>query len=306
MSDRIGELLEIARANGLALDPASARLDESGADFRAVHGVDGRGVAWIARFPRRADVAQRAQRERGALERVRGRIPVEVPRWEVFSPEVIAYPRLSGHPAAVVDVEAGGYVWRFDETHPPEPFLDSLAAALAALHSISAQEAAAAGLPVRTPAEVRQAHAARMERARGILRVPDSVWRRWQAWIGDDGCWPDFSVPIHGDLHPAHVLVDDDHHVTGLLDWTEMQVADPAADFAVQHATMGRTVIEELLARYAAAGGRVWPRMADHVAETWSAYPAVIAEFAEMTGEDGPRQLAQMLVDLDARALEGA
>ena len=32
-------------------------------------------------------------------------IPAGVPRWEVFTPELIAYRRLAGHPAAVVDAD---------------------------------------------------------------------------------------------------------------------------------------------------------------------------------------------------------
>jgi macrolide phosphotransferase len=305
MAEHIDALLATARAHGLDLAREQARVDESGADYTVAHAVDGDGVPWIVRVPRRPDVAERAGIEHRALEMVRMRIPAGVPRWEVFSPELIAYRRLAGHPAAVVDAEAGGYVWRFDETHPPTAFLDSLAAVLAALHGVEPAEALAAGLPVRTPADVRQEHAARMERARDVLQVPDSVWRRWQAWLADVDCWPEWSTLIHGDLHPAHILVDDAHRVTGLLDWTEARVADPAADFAVQYATLGRAALDALVERYGRAGGRVWPRMADHVVETWSAYPAVIAQFALLTGDDGPRQLGQYLVDANATELAG-
>lgn len=307
MTERMQEILATAREHGLRLVAGESRLDASGADFLAVHAVDEEGVPWIVRVPRRPDAAERMAAEERALRLVRGRLPVAVPEWEVFSPGMVAYRRLAGHPAAVVDPEAGGYVWRFDERRPPGAFLDTLAGALAALHGIEPEAARAAGLPVRGPDEVRQGHAARMERAREVLRVPEAVWRRWQRWLADDdGCWPEHSAPIHCDLHPAHILVDEGSRVTGLLDWTEAQVADPAADFALQYATMGRAVLAELLDRYRAAGGRVWPRMAEHVAEVWSAYPAVIAEFALLSGEEAPLQLGQLLVDASARELAGA
>jgi macrolide phosphotransferase len=93
--------------------------------------------------------------------------------------------------------------------------------------------------------------------------------------------------------------------VTGLLDWTEAHVGDPATDFALLFATLGRESLGTLLERYREAGGRVWPRMRGHVAETWSAYPAVIAAFARLTGEDGPRQLGQALVDANEREISG-
>lgn len=290
-------LLDAARERGLALRAQGVELDTSGADFVVAHAVDEAGTRWVVRSPRRGDVLERAARERRALELVRPRLPVSVPEWRLFSPEVIAYPRLDGDPAAVVDLDAGGYVWRFDETAPPAAFLDSLAAVLAALHGIDPASAAAAGLPVRAPAGVRDLFAGRMERAREVLTIPDAVWRRWQDWIEDDGSWPERSALIHGDLHPAHLLVDGEHRVVGVLDWTEAQVGDPATDLALLYATLGRGALRGLLRRYADAGGPAWPRLEEHVVETWSAYPVVVAEFARTSGEDGPLRLAQALVD---------
>jgi macrolide phosphotransferase len=261
-------------------------------------------MPWVVKAPRRADVLERAAAERRTLEMVRPRLPVAVPEWRVFSPEVVAYPRLSGDPAAVVDLEAGGYVWRFDETAPPAAFGETLAVALAALHGIGHDAAAGAGLRVQGPGEFRQAFAERADRAREVLDVPEPVWRRWQAWLADDTYWPAHSALVHGDLHPAHVLVDGEHRVTGLLDWTEASVADPAADFALFHATLGGGWLAGVLERYRAAGGRVWPRMADHVAATWFAYPVLIADFARLTGDDAHRQFGQTMVEAKAREIE--
>lgn len=307
MNASLNEILAAAREQGLHLDPERVELDTSGADFVVAHTADEQGTRWVLRAPRRPDVLERAASERRALELVRPRLPVAVPEWRLFSERLIAYPRLSGDPAAGVDLDAGGYVWRFDEKAPPPAFLTTLAEALAALHAVEPGKARAAGLPVRTPAEVRAAFATRMERARALLSVPDVVWRRWQAWLADDdGLWPEHSVVIHGDLHPPHILVDDAHRVVGLLDWTEAQVGDPATDFALLYATLGPDALDVLLEHYRAAGGRVWPRMAEHVVATWMAFPTVLAEFAQLSGEDGPRQLAQALVDASAAEPAGA
>lgn len=299
------DLLAAAREHGLRLTSEHSKLDETGADFLVMHAVDEHGVPWIVRTPRRADVLERAAVERRALDLVGPRLPVAVPDWRVFSPQVIAYPRLGGNPAAVIDMEVGGYVWRFDETAPPDVFLETLASVLATLHGIEHNAAVAAELPVRQPRQVRDTWSEQMDRAREVLDVPAPVCRRWQMWIADDSYWPEHSVLIHGDLHPAHILVDDEGRVTGLLDWTEAQVADAATDFTLQFATMGHQQLSALLERYRIAGGRVWPRMHDHIVETWSAYPVVVAQFALQTGEDGHRQLGQMLVDAIARELAG-
>jgi macrolide phosphotransferase len=299
------QILAAAREHGLDLTPTARDPDISGADYVVAHAADAQGVPWVVRAPRRADVVQGAERERRALALVRPRLPVAVPDWRLYSPEVIAYPRLGGEPAAGVDLAAGGYVWRFDERAPPAVFLESFATALAALHGILPEEAGSAGLPVRSPAEVREEFARKVARAREVLDLPDTVGDRWQRWLADDTYWPGGCVPVHGDLHPGHILVDGDHAVVGLLDWTEAHVGDPATDFALLYATLGRETLTRVLRRYAAAGGRAGPRMEEHVVETWSAYPVVLADFALLTGEDQPRQLGQHLVDASAREIAG-
>jgi macrolide phosphotransferase len=297
------DFVPIAREHGIRVRPDRLELDASGADFLVAHAVDEEDVRWVLRAARRADVVERAALEARALRLVEGRIPAAVPRWEVFTPELIAYRRLPGHPAAIVDTAAGGYVWRFDDHAPPDRYLHSLARTLAALHGIPASEATAAGLPVRRTDEVRSAFEVRIERAREVLVIPDAVLRRWRNWLEDDTFWPERTRLIHGDVHPPHVLVDDGFRVSGLLDWTEAQVGDPATDFIIHYATLGRDALSELLVRYRGAGGEVWQRMEEHVAESWSAYPVVIAEFALRSGDSGPRRLAQYLVDDGAWAL---
>jgi macrolide phosphotransferase len=74
-------------------------------------------------------------------------------------------------------------------------------------------------------------------------------------------------------------------------------------DFALHYATLGKRALEQLVSRYELAGGSVWNRMQEHVVETWAAYPSLLAEFAEMSGEEAPLQLAQSLLDAQASIL---
>jgi macrolide phosphotransferase len=238
------------------------------------------------------------------LDFVRPHLPVDVPDWRLFTPEVIAHPRVPGNPAAVADLEVGDWVWRFDQWAPPGVFLDSLAEALAALHRIDPADAAAAQLSVLRPDDLRVATAERVHTAREGLTVPEPVWRRWHEWLADDSSWPSQVVVVHGDLHPGRILLDDEHRVTGILDWSEAHVGDPATDFSLLYASIGLDALASLLGCYATAGGDVWPRMAHHIVERWCAYPAVIADFARMTGDDQPMQLAQALVDESARVMD--
>jgi macrolide phosphotransferase len=286
----------LAREHGIDLLPERVELNDSGADFLVAHAVERSGSAWILRIPRREDALQRAYDESRALKLVSGRLPVAVPDWAIFSPRLIAYTPLAGNPAAVIEMTQGGYVWRFDHSHPPAIFLRSLAGAIAAVHGIDHADAAAAGLRFHKPDEAPRWWSERMDFVRDLLNVPDPVWRRWQAWVHDRTYWPEYAVLVHGDLHPAHILIDEHGGVTGLLDWTEAHVGDPAIDFVLQFATLGHEALSKLLDDYRVAGARVWSRAHDHIVEMWSAYPVLIASFAARSGETAPLELARALI----------
>lgn len=83
-------------------------INESGMDFRVAFAADEQGQQWILRQPRREDVWERAVNERKVLEVVKRHLPIEVPEWRIFTPELIAYPLLVGEPIAVVDPAGEG------------------------------------------------------------------------------------------------------------------------------------------------------------------------------------------------------
>ena len=51
--------------------------------------------------------------------------------------------------------------------------------------------------------------------------------------IAEPALWTRTPVFIHGDLQLAHVFVDDDHQVTGIIDWSEAGQGDALFDLAV-------------------------------------------------------------------------
>lgn len=287
------ELLELAERNGLRLLPGRWDVNESGMDFVVAFTQDTEGRDWVLRKPRREDVWERAVNERKVLQFIAGQLPAEVPDWRIFTPELIAYPLLGGHPVATVDPAGGGYAWKVPQEELPETFKDSLAAVLAALHRIDPEAAARAGIRCKSPAEARRKFAADMEEIRQSFAVPAKLQDRWNRWLSTDSFWPGYSALYHGDLHPPHLLVDEQVRVTGLIDWTEAEVADPGKDFVILYALFGEEGTRDLLSRYERAGGRTWPRMLEHIAELWAAYPVQVAKFALITGRDEDRQMAE-------------
>jgi aminoglycoside phosphotransferase (APT) family kinase protein len=284
--ETVADLLDAARRHGLKLTTDRTDFDRSGLDFLVVHAHDEQGVPWIVRTPRRPDVLDGARVEARVLDLVRERLPVAVPDWRVHAADVIAYPRLEGTPAITIDA-ASGPAWNIiDPAALPPPFLDSFARALACLQSVMPDEARAAGIPVKSIAEVREEYARHMVATREALAPSDAMWARWQRWLADDALWPQHLALVHGDLHPGHMLLDPTARLVGVLDWTEARVTDPSVDFAMFAGCFGRGALEALLVRFEAAGGGTWPRLVDHALERWSAFPVVAAEWALRTNND--------------------
>ncbi|MFX3648855.1 MAG: macrolide 2'-phosphotransferase [Paenibacillus sp.] len=296
------ELLSLANQNGLHIVAESLEMNESGMDFRVALATDEEGRRWVLRQPRREDVWERAENERKVLDVVRGSIPAQVPDWRICTPELIAYPLLEGDPIAVVDPAGGGYVWRFPQESLSDTFLDSLATTLATLHNIDPHEAKKGGVRIKTPMEARKEFAANIEEVKQNFTVPTELVERWTVWLSMNSYWPQHSAFIHGDLHPPHIIVDDAQRVTGLIDWTEAEIADPGKDFVIYYALFQEDGLRELLSRYEKAGGRTWPQMLEHIREQWAAYPAIVAKFALITGKESDMEMARgMLANWDVK-----
>ncbi|WP_261129776.1 macrolide 2'-phosphotransferase [Bacillus sp. Marseille-Q3570] len=293
------EILTLAENHGLHLRPETLKINESGMDFRVGFAEDENGQSWVLRKPRRPDVLKRAEYEGRALGLLKKELRVAVPDWQVNSKDLIAYPRVVGTPLAVIDLEIMNYVWHVEPESIKDVYVRSLAEVMADLHRVDKIQADEAGIEVLSPSEARNSMLEKMERTKREIGVSEELWVRWQKWIEEDSYWPEHSTLIHGDLHPAHILIDDAQQVTGLLDWTEVKVTDPATDFIVHYMIFEQSGTETLLKHYENAGGRVWPRMIEHIIEHQAAYPVSVAMFALQTGEVGHMEMARNALGLN-------
>jgi len=276
------DLHALAARHGLRLTgPLS--INELGLDYRIVIAAVDDGPRWVLRIPRRADVGAKIEREARALAMLRSRLPFAVPDWRVASAELIAYPMLEDPTA--ISVQPGTTTPEWAVPQDSAIFADSLAAAIAALHTVPVDAAIDAGMRVRTPAQARQQVADDLDRVRRELAVHEQRLARWQRWLDDDASWPDFCAVVHGDLYVGHVLVDRAERVTGMIDWSEARVDDPSIDLTSHLMVFGEVGLTKLLDAYAAAGGRRWPRIADHTAERLAAWPVTYALFGLESGD---------------------
>lgn len=291
--DNPSALLALAADKGLSLTTAQSDFEQTGLDFLVVHAKDAAGTPWIVRTPRRPEVYESSLVEARVLKLVGSRLPVPVPDWRLHTREVIAYPRLAGMPAVTIE-GIGQATWNIiDPAAPSDIFIDSFAKMLAALQSISPDDAKAAGVPVQSIQESREHFARAMEATREALSPTDALWARWQRWIADDAVWPTHLALVHGDLHPGHMLLGDDGRLIGVLDWTEGKLTDPSIDFAMFFGCFGRAALEKLIVAFEREGGVTWPDLAKHAEERWAAFPVLGAEWALRTGNDAVLEFAR-------------
>ncbi|WP_159786166.1 macrolide 2'-phosphotransferase [Sodalinema gerasimenkoae] len=295
-------ILALAHRHGLKLDRTTLQLEESGLDFQVAIAQTQSRTSWLLRIPRRPDVLTSAQREQAILNLVRPHLTVQIPNWQIHTNELIAYPLLRGKPAGTIDPEQQAYRWEIDANNLPDTYLHSLGDALASLHRIDQEALARAGLETPSIDAIRTDWSERMVKVKQVYSVNPPLWERWQCWLDNDTLWPPHTALIHGDLHPGHILVDQQAQVTGLIDWTEARVDDPASDFAAHYRVFGRNSLEALLYHYSQSGGQVWPAMADHIAEHNSAFAVDIAEFAERSGLDDFKVMARQVLGTESQS----
>jgi aminoglycoside phosphotransferase (APT) family kinase protein len=185
------------------------------------------GGEWVFRFPRREIAVDGVRRELAVLPWLAPRLPLPIPDpayvgeangWPFWGARVVPGEELVSL-AERMRTRAGAAAGRF----------------LSGLHSTEVRSDLAARLP-HDP----------MRRATPSARIP--IARKWLAAL-DPATVPDLEplfaaaeqlppptgreVLSHGDLHPRHLLVDDAGDASGVIDWGDLCVADPAVDLSL-------------------------------------------------------------------------
>lgn len=179
---------------------------------------------WVVRAPRNAAAGARLEAEGRLLEILGARLPYAVPQVEGSAqlPEggrAVVHRTLAGVP---VDLAA---------LTPETPLTAALGRALASLHDVPEELLEEVGLPSYTADEYRKRRLAEVDRAAASGHVPATLLTRWEHALEEAGAWRFVPCVVHGDLAPENVLADGDR-VTGVLEWAETRIADPADDFA--------------------------------------------------------------------------
>jgi aminoglycoside phosphotransferase (APT) family kinase protein len=219
------------------------------------------GGTYVFRFPRRTIAVELIEREVALLPLIAPSLPAPIP-----------VPCFAGSPA-------NGYPWPFagyrhldgttvcalPDAAGGEALARGLGAFVRALHAIDPSEAMARGLP---PDQLgRLAHERRFAmardrlaglHARGIVEDPQPLLDEMREIAPRPG--EGALRIVHGDLYARHVLVDEHGELSGVIDWGDMHLGDPALDLAVANLVLAAEHQPEFFAAYGPVDARTRAR----------------------------------------------
>ena len=215
----LDEAVALVRAAAPGLDLRNATVVEGGWDS---FGLD--TGTWIFRFPRHAHV-EPALRAEVALVPQLAALPLAIPRFEYVVEEpalFVGYRKIEG--------------LQLTRERQTARAGRELAAFLQALHAFPVDAARATGVPSYGPDEWRTRHEELfgefLSRVGPLLAAPEraAAEAMFDEYVaGDLGFVPSL---VHYDLGPSHVLAAAGGWLTGIIDWGDAAVGDPAADLA--------------------------------------------------------------------------
>lgn len=202
---------------------------EGGSEFDVALVIDAERGHWVVRAPADAAAGAALEAEVALLDALAaqvdsGGLPFEVPR-------PVGFAHLPEGGRAAVHRLVPGRALRLAELGPGPGLSADLGRALGALHQLPTSVVENAGLPVYDAAAYRQRRQAEVDEAAKTGKVPATLLRRWEARLEDVRLWRFQPTVVHGDLTASHVLVHG-ARVSGILDWGDAMVADPADDLA--------------------------------------------------------------------------
>jgi aminoglycoside phosphotransferase (APT) family kinase protein len=209
--------------------------------------------AWVFRFPKRADVEQQLLVEMRILPVLASRAPLPIPAFSLRGEPSPEFPRQFGGYRKLAGVPG-------IETDPARVPFSALAPMLGRflswLHAFPAGEAARHGVqrqPIAPLVEEIRAEALEdFERLNAV--APDAPLETWHTYLKcgvAEARSPLTPALVHNDLAAEHILVGEGAQtVTGIIDWSDLAVGDPALDIAAMFHWGGQAFAEAVLAAY--------------------------------------------------------
>ena len=208
---------------------------------------------WVFRFPKRVDVEQQLLVEMRILPALSDHVPLPIPAFSFhgepspgFPRHFGGYPKLAGVPGSQAD----------PERVPFSVLAPILGRFLSRLHAFPVDEAARRGVerqPIDPLVEAIRAEALEDFERLNVV-APDAPLDAWLTYLKSGvpkaGSHSTAAL-VHNDLAAEHILVGEAaRSVTGIIDWSDIAVSDPALDFAGMFHWGGQAFGEAVLSAY--------------------------------------------------------
>jgi aminoglycoside phosphotransferase (APT) family kinase protein len=191
---------------------------------------------WVFRFPRRKIAVGLLENEARILPQLAPHLPLRIPE-----------PVWHGHPEGDYPYPFAGYELLPGTTAcavewtPGERLRNAatLGRFLAALHGVPVDDETLARGPGDdiARADLKKRAPMILERLEKLeadgAEVDGAAVRGWVSRLVDTPPWRQRARWVHGDLYARHLLVDEHHRVTGVLDWGDVHLGDPAVDLCL-------------------------------------------------------------------------
>lgn len=193
--------------------------------------------AWVFRFPRRAFAIPGVEREIEVLPRLAPNLslPVPEPRWVGRPADGFPWPWFGAPYIAGIELAAAALG---DEGRTE--LAATLGTFLRRLHAPSLRSRVGPTLPADPNRRADMAFRVEATRTRVADLAKDGIWHAppgVEALLADAEHLPPspYTVVLHGDLHARHVIVDERGSATGIIDWGDVCVGDPAIDLGIAY-----------------------------------------------------------------------
>lgn len=209
---------------------------------------------YVFRFPKYRGITPGLLKEIGILPALAQGLPLRVPHFEfvwrggsAYDGLFVGYRKIPGIPLM--------------PAHLSVPVVRGLASQLAefltALHRFPRRRLAGLGIPDASAEDWRRRYTALYEsvRARILPLLEPHEWRSlaatWERFLQDNANFCFTPVLLHADLNSEHILFDVQRaRITGVVDWEDITVGDPALDFTGLFCDYGRGFAARVLTAY--------------------------------------------------------
>ncbi len=209
----------------------------------------------IFRFPKRGDVEPQYQIERRLLPALAGALPLPIPDVAFFWPGGTAYSGIFiGHHL----IDGAQLTAEQLMLNQIDRIAHQLGQFLSALHRFPVEQSTQLGVPAGDRSAWRRRYQKHYQQIQsGVLPLLDQaararIARDWLSFLDDDVRFT--TTLIHHDLNGEHILYDPARGaISGIIDWGDTAIGDPAIDFAGLLDAYGEDFTERVLSRYQGA-----------------------------------------------------